>query len=158
MSLFSNEGTPPESVIPPALKLTSWEDMCEGGGGTLIIFILLLLIFLVIHYVVLMSGGEPVHNVTSPLYDHNFRKANQTNFRRFMLKLEKLFVLRFVPSQLDSFVMWIFMWHFAITIPMGLTRYYDSRWAHDLITLQGPLNLISYYAFGCGTLNLTAIP
>lgn len=158
MGLFSNEGTSPASVIPPALKLTSWEDMCEeGGGGTLIIFILLLLIYLVTHHFIFISGGEPLHNVTSPLYEHNLGRTNQSRFRRFMLTFEKRFVLPFVPTQLDSFVMWIFMWHFVITIPMGITRYYEGRWAHDFITLQGPLNLISY-AFGCGTLNLTAIP
>ncbi len=166
MGLFSNE-TPPapefaesESVIPPALKLTSWEDMCEeGGGGTLIIFILLLLIYLVTHHFIFISGREPLHNVTSPLYEHSFGRPNQnqSRFRRFMLTFEKRFILPFVPTQLDSFVMWIFIWHFVITIPMGITRYYEGRWAHDFITLQGPLNLISY-AFGCGTLNLTAIP
>ena len=69
-----------------------------------------------------------------------------------------MFVLPFVPKEVDSMVMWMFMWFIAITIPMAVTRYYDSRWAHDLITLQGPLNLISYYVFGCESFNLTAIP
>mmetsp|Transcript_14229 Transcript_14229/g.24177 ORF Transcript_14229/g.24177 Transcript_14229/m.24177 type:complete len:269 (-) Transcript_14229:1019-1825(-) len=144
-------------MIPPAIKLTSRDDMCdERGGITFIILIAILVLYLATRYHILISGSVPLKNVTSPLYDHD--KPKQSTFRRFMLTLEKIFVLPFVPSELDSFVMWMFMWFIAITIPMAVTRYYESRWAHDLITLQGPLNLISYYVFGCGSLDLTAIP
>ena len=90
------------------------------------------------------------------LYDHV--KPNKSALRRLMVAIERIFVLPFVPVELDSYVMWIFMWFVIITIPMGVTRYYEKKWAHDLITLQGPLNMIAYYVFGCKTLGIEAIP
>ncbi len=145
-------------VIPSAINLFSWEDMCtERGGITLLILLSGLIFYLGVRYHILIAGAnESLKIVTSPLYDQNRR--NLTPFRRLMAAIESLCVLPFVPAELDSFVMWIFMWYVAITIPMGITRYYESRWSHDLITLQGPLNLISYYVFGCESLDLEAIP
>ena len=159
MGLFGSSPPTPDAAeqIPPAINLTSWDDMCvERGGITFLILIAIIIFYLGVRYHILMTGGEFLKKVTSPLYNHDM--PGVSNFRKFMMTLERIFILPYVPHQLDSMVMWMFMWFIAITIPMAVTRYYDSRWAHDLITLQGPLNLISYYVFGCESLNLTAIP
>jgi hypothetical protein len=141
-----------------AIQLSSWDDMCTKNGGiTLIILLGIIIFYLAIRYHIFSVGSaKSIAAYTCPLYDHGKPAAKSSMFLRFMRAMERIFILPFVPAHLDSYVMWIYFWFFAITIPMGITRYYEKRWSHDTITLQGPLNVISYL-LGCKSLALEAV-
>jgi hypothetical protein len=154
---------------PPPAIWPSWDDMfmCETGGSTIIILAIILALYLGLKiHLILRANNAPrplnrhdMENLPRPLINNHMGNLStfRTFVRKYMLLIENTFVLPFVPADLPSYVTWIFMWYFAITIPMAVTRYYERKWAHDTITIQGPLNLISYYVFGCKTLNLTAV-
>jgi hypothetical protein len=71
--------------------------------------------------------------------------------------LEDHLITPFVPSSMESYIAILFFVWFVLTIPMGISRFYDGRWTNSLLAQQGPLNLIAY-AFGCKTLDIVAIP
>ena len=142
-------GTP---YRPPALRPTSWDDMCTEGGITFVIFIAIAGIYL------LWKATKKIdRSVTNPFYDNGDGNDQTKFFPRMLEKFERIFVLPFVPRELDSFIMWIFFWFFITTMPMAINRYYKKRWENDVFALQGPFNLISH-VMGCGMLNTTAIP
>lgn len=146
---FGSTESAPAEPLHPAIQLN---DMCETGGITVIILIVIVVGVLVLLYVLLHL--RQIH-VASLLYSDGM--ANQSMFRRYiMLPLEHIFVLPLVPTDLPSFVLCIFGCYIAITVQMGITRYYESAWKHDTLVLQGPLNMISYL-LGCNSLNLTAV-
>jgi len=139
---------------PPALNLTSWDDMCTEGGITFIIFLTILALYMIKR---LCLAKEWDRTVTSPFYSKSEEQDQSRFFPRVIEKIEDIFILPLVPRALDSFVMWIFFWFFITTIPMAINRYYKKSWENDVFALQGPLNLISHL-FGCGMLNTTSIP
>jgi hypothetical protein len=71
--------------------------------------------------------------------------------------LEDHLITPFVPSSMESYIAILFFVWFVLTIPMGISRFYEGRWTNSLLAQQGPLNLIAY-AFGCKTLDIVAIP
>ncbi|KAK1741658.1 hypothetical protein QTG54_007231 [Skeletonema marinoi] len=139
---------------PPALNLTSWDDMCTEGGITFIIFLTILALYMIKRRCL---AKEWDRTVTSPFYSKSEEQDQSRFFPRVIEKIEDIFILPLVPRDLDSFVMWIFFWFFITTIPMAINRYYKKSWENDVFALQGPLNLISHL-FGCGMLNTTSIP
>eukprot|EP00985_Skeletonema_marinoi_P003105 scaffold1290_cov119-Skeletonema_marinoi.AAC.6 len=140
---------------PPALNLTSWDDMCTEGGITFIIFLTLIALYMIKR--LCLANIWSNRTVTSPFYSKSEEQDQSRFFPRVIEKIEDYFVLPWVPRALDSFVMWIFFWFFITTIPMAINRYYKKRWENDVFALQGPFNLISHL-FGCGMLNTTTIP
>eukprot|EP00984_Skeletonema_dohrnii_P005919 scaffold2103_cov99-Skeletonema_dohrnii-CCMP3373.AAC.3 len=151
-------GSPsPDSGVdlrPPALDLTSWDDMCTEGGITFIIFLTISAVYLIKRYCLAKDWS---YRTVSPFYSKSEKQDQSRFFPRVIEKIEDAFVLPFVPRELDSFVMWIFFWFFVTTIPMAINRYYKKSWENDVFALQGPFNMISHL-FGCGMLNTTAIP
>mmetsp|Transcript_12843 Transcript_12843/g.19368 ORF Transcript_12843/g.19368 Transcript_12843/m.19368 type:complete len:518 (+) Transcript_12843:49-1602(+) len=151
-------GSPsPDSGVdlrPPALNLTSWDDMCTEGGITFIIFLTIFALYMMKR---LCLAKDWDRTVTSPFYSKSVEQDQTSFFPRVLEKIEDIFILPFVPKELDSFVMWIFFWFFITTIPMATTRYYKKTWDSDVFALQGPFNLISH-VLGCGMLNTTVIP
>ena len=139
---------------PPALSLTSLEDMCTEGGITFVIFIVSVGIYMFMRKTMAKNIDR---SVTNPFYDKGEGHDQTKFFPRMLEKFEGSFVLPFVPRELDSFVMWIFFWFFITTMPMAINRYYKKRWENDVFALQGPFNLISH-VMGCGMLNTTTIP
>eukprot|EP00984_Skeletonema_dohrnii_P010032 scaffold3880_cov79-Skeletonema_dohrnii-CCMP3373.AAC.1 len=148
-------GSPsPDSGVdlrPPALNLTSWDDMCTEGGITFIIFLTIFALYMMKR---LCLAKDWDRTVTSPFYSKSVEQDQTSFFPRVLEKIEDIFILPFVPKELDSFVMWIFFWFFITTIPMATTRYYKKTWDSDVFALQGPFNLISH-VLGCGMLNTT---
>jgi hypothetical protein len=139
----------------PAIQFSSLDAMCETGGITIIILIVIVVGVLVFQYLLCHGSFNGMENPSTIL--DNDDDGNQSTIRRFIRRtLEKIFVLPFVPVDLSSYVMWIFMWFFITTIPMAATRYFESRWKHDTLVLQGPLNLISLM-FGCKALDQNAV-
>lgn len=198
-------GRAEQLMMPPAIKLSSLQEMCETGGITFIILIVLVVVFVYLKYVLgvkddpnrpnplgedrgtigrflqrriqaraaecggLISYGVieryllvfasllllKVRGSAHPLYGYDME--NLSTFRKFiMVPLEHIFVLPFVPRNISSLIMWVSVSFFTITSLMAVTRYYESKWAHDVIVLQGPLNMISHM-LGCNSLNLTAV-
>lgn len=71
--------------------------------------------------------------------------------------LEDIFILPFVPSSLETFVMAIYFGWFTMTISMGISRYYENRWGNDVLAQQGPLNVLAGF-LGCKGIPIAVIP
>lgn len=122
-------------------------DICEEGTLTVIIaiviFFILLLVRLMLHRCTKREQAK-----TSGLGATRQLTTNHW--------LEDHLVTPFVPSSLESYVAIIFFVWFVLTIPMGISRFYEGRWTQQLLAQQGPLNLIAH-AFGCKGLEFVAI-
>ena len=73
-----------------------------------------------------------------------------------LASLENIFVKPFVPTSIPNFIAVIGVVWFALTVPMAATRYYTKKWSFEMLTLQGPLNLISM-AFGCKGIDIKSV-
>lgn len=136
----------------PAIDPTSWENLCyESGGSTAFFALILIVLYLVGRYHILIAGSEfSLKVVTSPLYQHDDDKKEK-NIRPFHKQLmgwmEKVFVSPFVPAHLDSFVMWIFLWFFLITVPSKWMRLFCDFCVTMFLTCA----TFVFYCSGCNT-------
>jgi len=68
---------------------------------------------------------------------------------------EYLFIQPFVPLRLESFVAYLASGWFLGTVTMAITRFYHKQWAVELLSQQGPFNLVSWL-LGGGMISPTA--
>ena len=121
-SLLARRGAEVD-LLPPTLKLTSLEDMCtERGGITLLIFLMIVIPYFIWQSEVFIVGNKENSGINLSYYGQN-NQAKQSLFRRFMVAIEKVFVLPFIPSSTHAYVMWIFMIFFVTTIPMAVSMF-----------------------------------
>lgn len=71
-------------------------------------------------------------------------------------KLENIFIKPFVPTSIEVFIVLYSVCWFLMTIQMALTRYYDGRWALEMLAQQGPFNFLLSRVPGCNGINITS--
>ena len=119
-------------------------DICENGAVSII---LALAVF------ALAAGIKIALDNASPPPD----VAPKTRRLTKGSWLEDLLVLPFVPTSLENYVLAIYFTWFCFTITMGVTRYYEKRWANDVLAQQGPFNVLAEF-LGCKGLDPAVIP
>jgi hypothetical protein len=133
----------------PLLSFTG--DVCEDGTLTVILAIGIFALLVILK--VALSDAT----VTQETSDG--KKVKKSIIKRLAKGslLEDVFILPFVPSSLETFVLAIYFGWFTMTISMGITRYYEKRWANDVLAQQGPLNVMAGF-LGCKGIPIDVIP
>lgn len=122
-------------------------DICENGAITVIIAIAV--VFLVAGIKIALDNASPPPSAGAAA--PRVRRLAKGSW------VENVLVLPFVPTSLENFVLAIYFTWFCFTITMGVTRYYEKRWADDVIAQQGPFNVIAEF-IGCKGLDPAVIP
>jgi len=119
----------------PALDFFSWK---EGAPAHLAI----------LSFVIIMLG---LHR----LYSREHHTGLGAEYQSVQWWFEYLFINPCVPLHLENFVAYLTSGWFLGTITMAITRYYHKQWAVELLSQQGPFNLLSWL-LGGGTIGATA--
>eukprot|EP00562_Extubocellulus_spinifer_P002113 CAMPEP_0178489204 /NCGR_PEP_ID=MMETSP0696-20121128/10256_1 /TAXON_ID=265572 /ORGANISM="Extubocellulus spinifer, Strain CCMP396" /LENGTH=492 /DNA_ID=CAMNT_0020116999 /DNA_START=68 /DNA_END=1546 /DNA_ORIENTATION=- len=129
----------------------SYDAMCKEGSLTAILAILVLSVLFLFRQLLHISTNRRDRKETDQcsLLCHPKRDG-------FLFTIEQTFIAPFVSDSLESFVAVIFFLWFILTVPMGITRYYDKYWAHEMLAQQGPLNLLAHF-LGCKGLDMMAM-
>lgn len=151
----------------PILSLTG--DYCQEGTITIVILIAMVAMFITAK-VALIAASKSRAKVPTPLIAKPSTTTTTTSPpdeadapspqpRRLVKNsvIEDLFVLPFVPSSLENLIVAIYFGWFCVTVTMGITRYYEGRWANDVVAQQGPLNVIAMF-IGCKGIDPAVIP
>ena len=129
-------------------------DVCEDGTFTVILILLFVAVFVMLR--VALSDATARHRGS----DGQAAPAPAANKVQRLAKhswLEDILVVPFVPTSLENFVLAIYCAWFAMTITMGVTRYYEKRWANDVLAQQGLFNTTATF-MGCKGLDMDVIP
>ena len=132
------------SAVNETEPLSLSGDICENGAISIIIAIGTLILVAGIK-IALDSASPPINPAPK------VRRLAKGSW------LEDVLVLPFVPTSLENFVLAIYFTWFCFTITMGVTRYYEKRWANDVLAQQGPFNVIAEF-IGCKGLDPAVIP
>lgn len=134
----------------PTFEFTSPSKICEEGSITIILAVIALSVcFITTHllYTALCRFNK-LHDkpgLTSQGRDWTFANL-----------LERLLVKPFIPTSLENFIATTFFWWLLLTLPMGITRFYDKKWEANAFTQHSMFNLMSQW-LGCGTINIRGI-
>lgn len=90
---------------------------------------------------------------------HTKTDERKSSVRRLVKnsRLEDILVLPFVPTTVEHLVLAIYGAWFAMTITMGVTRYYEKRWGNDVLAQHSLFNIIANF-LGCKGLDMMVIP
>uniref|UniRef100_A0A6U2ZGN3 Uncharacterized protein n=1 Tax=Entomoneis paludosa TaxID=265537 RepID=A0A6U2ZGN3_9STRA len=139
--------------MSPQLSLTDG-DWCEDGTWSVIFAIGTFVLFVLFHQVMYFYKGRCTNNKGTEPNTHVEYQNQGRSLTESMI--ERVFVAPFVPKKLETLVALIFGAWFMMTIPMAFTRYFEGWWGQQLLTQQGPFNLMAN-AIGCKGLDMNAI-
>jgi hypothetical protein len=145
------------TLLPPPLSLT--EDICESG--VLSVYIILGILGIGIAVRVALYNATSSTTTTTATTDADAPPPPRPQTQRLTKNhhwLEQVLVTPFVPTSLETLVLYIYFVWFCFTVTMGITRYYEKRWGDDVIAQQGPFNVLTELVFGCRGLDPQVIP
>jgi len=142
--------------VPPLSITLSPKTLCEEGTFTIILAVIVFAIFFIAMHAVYHWTEANTDRETRGILPH-------TSFR-LSKKLEYLFVKPFIPNSVETFITQLASVWFLFTIPMAITRYYEKRWAVEVLAQHGPfnfmvtfVNVLSGGSINCNGIDMNAI-
>lgn len=112
-------------------------DLCKDGVVPVLLTIALGL--------VVLASGRRIMKAERAEVAHSKRIAPAGDFWGWM---EDFFIGPFVPTSLEVFAAFLFLWAFSQTVTMAFTRVFDGQWKNQFITQQWVQNFVTSF-FGC---------
>jgi len=128
----------------PEFSTFTYEGMCEEGSLTFFIAVGTF-VFIFFFRNMLYRKTEEYNRMEGENVDDNDDPfpTDPTDDQKTVHFINRYFVKPFAYNTLETFIAVLFFFWFSMTIPIAFTRFYKDQWEQELITQQGPLNVIT---------------